>query len=250
LTLDDSSNDDEVANIVANGIIRNAPIKNLAINVAHNMTHVGWLAIFNALQMNPTCRLEELILSSSNINEGSTVLLSNALLRHRATLETLDLGWSIQNMTIAGWLAFLQPLQDPSCRLKKLILIRAAITDEVAAVLTNSLGNDSRLRKLSLVSNRDVTATRWVGFSTVLRNPNSSLEKLDLRGNHINDHVMTPFADALANNNMLRELGYAAFSNILCNNASILSTFHSNHSLRNSVTQTMRILPLKISDLF
>ena len=51
---------------------------------------------------------------------------------------------------------------------------------------------------------------------------------------------MTSFADALANNNMLRELnlvlvnsydGYAAFSNILCNNASILSTFHSNHSL-------------------
>ena len=70
---------------------------------------------------------------------------------------------------------------------------------------------------------------------------NSALEKLDLGRYRINDHVMISLADALANNNMLRELtldlenvsydGYAAFSNILCNNASILSTYHSNHSL-------------------
>ena len=89
-------------------------------------------------------------------------------------------------MTIAGWLALLQPLQDPSCRLKKLILDCCAITDEVAAVLTNALANNSMLRELGLVSNRDVTATGWVGFSTVLHNPNSALEILDLRGNRIN----------------------------------------------------------------
>ena len=166
------------------------------------------------------------------------------LLRHSATLETLDLGWSIH------WLAFLQPLQDPSCRLKKLILNCCAITDEVATALRNALTNNSRLRELGLVSNRDVTATGWVGFSTVLRNPNSSLEKLDLRGNRINDHVMTSFADALANNNMLRELGYASFSNIFCNNASILSTFHSNHSLEKlSWTNHERYLPEKLMSL-
>jgi len=316
-----TSIDDEGANIVA-GLIHNAPIKELTINCADNITNVGWLAIFTALQTNPTCRLEQLILSSNNMNEAAAVSLSNVLLRHSATLETLDLGWRIQNMTIADWLAFLQPLQDPICRLKKLILNSNAITDEVAAVLTNALANISRLRELDLGFNRDVTATGWVEFSTVLRNPNSALEildlggnrindhvmtsfalqdprcrlkklilrysaitdevaavltnalandsrlreldlscnrdvtatgwavlrnpnsaleKLDLRGNRINDHVMTSFADALANNNMLRELnldlenvsydGYAAFINILCNNASILSTYHSNHSL-------------------
>jgi hypothetical protein len=51
--------DDEGANIVA-GLIHNAPIKELEINGAPNMTHVGWMAIFTALQMNPTCRLEQL----------------------------------------------------------------------------------------------------------------------------------------------------------------------------------------------
>ena len=250
-----SSIHDELANIFA-GLIRNAPIKKLEINCADNMTPVGWMAIFTALQMNPTCRLEQLILYSSIINEGTTVSLSNVLLRHSATLETLDLGWSIH------WLAFLQPLQDPSCRLKKLILIRAAITDEVATALRNALANNinSRLRELGLVSNRDVTAMGWVGFSTVLRNPNSALEILDLSDNHINDHVMTSFAEVLANNNMLRELnlfveivsydGYASFSNIFCNNASILSTFHSNHSLEKlSWTNHERYLPEKLMSL-
>jgi hypothetical protein len=60
--------DDEGANIVA-GLIHNAPIKELTINCADNITNVGWLAIFTALQMNPTCRLEQLILSSNNMNE-------------------------------------------------------------------------------------------------------------------------------------------------------------------------------------
>jgi hypothetical protein len=45
-------------------------------------------------------------------------------------------------MNIAGWLALLQPLQGPSCRLEKL--------DEVAAVLTNAFASNSRLRELDL----------------------------------------------------------------------------------------------------
>jgi hypothetical protein len=44
---------------------------------------------------NPTCRLEELNLHSDNINEAAALSLPNVLLRHTATLNTLDLGWSI-----------------------------------------------------------------------------------------------------------------------------------------------------------
>ena len=89
---------------------------------------------------------------------------------------------------------------------------------------------------------------------------NSALEKLDLGRYRINDHVMISLADALANNNMLRELtldlenvsydGYAAFSNILCNNASILSTYHSNHSLEKLCwTSNERSLPENLMSL-
>jgi hypothetical protein len=97
-----------------------------------------------------------------------------------------------------------------------------------------------------------------VGFSTVLRNPNSALEILDLSDNRINNHVMTSFADALANNNLLRELnldlmnvsydGYAAFNNTLCNESRILSTYNSNHSLE-KLQYTDQALPDNLKSL-
>ena len=52
--------DDEVANIVANGIIQNAPIKELDIYDSHDMIHNGWQEIFTILRTNEKCRLEKL----------------------------------------------------------------------------------------------------------------------------------------------------------------------------------------------
>ena len=96
----------------------------------------------------------------------------------------------------------------------------------------------------SIYGNPAVTAG-WVDFSTVLRNPTSALEVIYVSNDSINDEVMQSFADALASNNKLRELniftviahnhitpeGYAAMTNILCDTSSILSTYHSNHTL-------------------
>jgi hypothetical protein len=64
-----------------------------------------------------------------------------------------------------------------------------------------------------------------VAFSTLLGNPNSALEYLDIGGNNNNGHVRVSFAYALTNNRRLMELytginrpdGYAAFPHILCN---------------------------------
>ena len=316
----DNIDDDEVANILANGILRNAPLKDLDISGAADVSHIGWLEIFAALQMNPNCRLEELNLDFNNINEAAVHSLSNMILRHTTTLKTLNLMRSIDDITIAGWGALFHPLQDPHIRLENLCLrgnsitdeVAAAlrnvltnnsrlreldlswiqhvtiagwqalfrpllqnpnsvlvklelsdshITDEVAAALTIALANNSRLRELNLCHNPGVTATGWVGFSVVLRYPNTALEKLDLCFNHLNDHVITSFADALVNNNMLRDLnlqlenlenvsydGYAAFTHTLCNNASILSTYQSNHSLV-KLSYNVRSLPENLISL-
>jgi hypothetical protein len=94
------------------------------------------------------------------------------------------------------------------------------------------------------LNNRDVTIMGWEAFPTVICNPNSALEELDLLGNPINHHVVVSFADALANNNSwLIELLLvmtvenissnvcAAFTHTLCNCSSILCTNHPNHSL-------------------
>jgi hypothetical protein len=114
--------------------------------------------------------------------------------------------------------------------------------------LTDSLVNNNVLRILDLSNNGDVPAGSWADFSAILRNPNSALQELDLSGNSINDDTMFAFAENLASNKKLTKLnlglhltnqrykvtpdGYAALSDILCNKTSILSTCHSNHTLK------------------
>ena len=92
--------DDEVANIIANSIIQNAPLKEFEISFNEIGTAVvsciGWLEIFAALQMNPNSRLEELNLHCSIINEAVALSLSNVILRHTTSLKTFNFGCSNQ----------------------------------------------------------------------------------------------------------------------------------------------------------
>ena len=99
---------------------------------------------------------------------------------------------------------------------------------------------------LALSSTPNVTATGWLALSALLRNPDLALEALDLGFNvSINNNVMISFADGLASNSRLKNLelpnfdstniasdGWGAVTHILCNQSSILSTYHSNHTLQ------------------
>jgi hypothetical protein len=99
------------------------------------------------------------------------------LLRHGATLKTLNLTNSINNLSIVGWQALFQLLQDPSYRLEKLDLSHNfIISDEVAvaAALSNALANNSRLRELDFSYSIDVCVTGWEAFLTVVCNPNTA----------------------------------------------------------------------------
>ena len=208
--------DDEGANIVANGLIHNAPLKRLRIECAYDVTHIGWLAIFAARQMNPNCRLQELNLDRlhgfqelevvNRVNEAAALSLSNVLLRHNTTLKTLVLSHYINTITVAGFATLIQPLQDLHCRIVNLNLSDNSMTDEMIAALTNALANNSILIELDLSDNGDVTDTGWSVFSAVLRYPNSVLDIMDLRYNEIDDNVWLFFAYALANNSRLTEL--------------------------------------------
>jgi len=113
------------------------------------------------------------------------------------------------------------------------------INDEALDVFRISLTNNRQLKDLLLGHFPNVTTAGWTAFSTVLRNPNSSLEKLDLTwGDSSYDDVVTSFADALTNNKQLRELSigcstdiFAPFTCIVCNSSSIMNTYNSNHIL-------------------
>ena len=99
--------------------------------------------------------------------------------------------------------------------------------------LPNSLINNSKLKKLNLSHNRDVTAVGWQAFLAVFQSPNSALEKFSLCGISIDDISINYLSNPLANNNKLKELnlscnldvsatGWQTFSAVLWNPNSAL----------------------------
>jgi hypothetical protein len=125
--------------------------------------------------------------------------------------------------------------------LENLDLSANYFTDEIIAALANALVINRSLREINLSLINGESEAGWSAFSPVLRNPESALEIIDLSKNSINDDVMQSFSDALANNTKLKEFnvrmtsissdGFAAFTHLLCNNTSILTTYQSNHTL-------------------
>jgi hypothetical protein len=116
--------------------------------------------------------------------------------------------------------------------------------DSMMESLTDALAVNVNLKELHLFTCGSATPVGWQILATILRNPSSGLEILDLTNNSINDDIMSTFAMALANNTKLKQLdisgrsmrgvtsiGYAAISRMLCDTSTILSTFNSNHTL-------------------
>ena len=175
----------------------------------------------------------------------SVLSFTNALLIN-TTIKSLilNLTW---NISIAGTNHLYQMLESPSCSLEILNLNHNGLDDDLIQSLTNALANNGLLRKLNLGNNWQITDVGWETFAAVLRNPNSSLEKLDLSPNEISDQAMMSFAGSLTNNITLTDLildhdpdehgrhpkpvGCAAFIRMLRGDSSILSTYQSNHTL-------------------
>jgi Ran GTPase-activating protein (RanGAP) involved in mRNA processing and transport len=253
LTLSHSEFNAEGARILANGIISNTSLSELNLDQLLYITKHGWMAIFDALQRS-TCRLDMLSVESNYFFDDDNVArsMSLAILHHNSTLKTLRIG-NNRNITVAGWATIFRHLREPDCMLETLSLTNSdnacSITDDVLAALTNVLQNNRKLTKLDLSHNTAVTIGGLISFSTILSNPNSALVEVSLTDCRINNYVMTSFAEALVNNKTLRVLelnwlfntnisftgtltnGCAAFTRLLCNKSSIMSTYNSNHTL-------------------
>jgi Leucine-rich repeat (LRR) protein len=74
-------------------------------------------------------------------------------------------------------------LRSPTCVLENLDLYENQLNDEAMDSLIDALANNRSLRSLDLAENRRVTGAGWQRFVfTILGNPSSGLEKLDLNG--------------------------------------------------------------------
>ncbi|KAL9185059.1 hypothetical protein ACHAXT_002836 [Thalassiosira profunda] len=224
----------------------------------------GWQAIFSSLQQS-ACTLDWLALALNYIDDAAAVSLGNALAAGK--VKTLDLSRT-RGITHEGYRALFEPLSAPTCIVEKLFLSENSdLDDEGISCLASALIGNESIRELNLDRCTLVTAAGWEPLMAVIQN--SNMERLHLGGNAINtaavlanslignvtlkelilwdcgldDGAARLLANALADNSTLLEMrlggsdlitdiGWSAFSHVLCNAASIDATFDSNHTVR------------------
>ena len=226
--------------IMALGNLLQKPASQLVdLNIGHNSIGNEAAAVLgNALAKNKT--LEDLDLDYNAIGDEGAAALGNSLADNK-TLKNLSLQEN-RNITTTGWTAFARCLFNSS--LEVLGLSGNTINDEGATTLSNALANNVKLTELDLSNNLNITSSGWMAMSSLLQQPNSSLEIfcLSSTGNHITDEVAIAFANALVNNTSLRWLqfgddhaittrGWTALSSTLCDKSSIERIYSSNHTL-------------------
>jgi hypothetical protein len=229
---------------LVSALSNNTTLKELKI---HGLRNNGTIApAIIQLLASPQCLLESLHLGDHPSDEGGTDLddavlesLTNAL-ANNSHLRELILGEN--TITSVGYRPLIHLLQRPSCRLESLALRR--LTDETVESIAVVLSTNTRLRELELRYNSQVSSTAWQILVTALRHSNTTLERLGLRYNPIDSHLMLSLTDLLANNRTLTELSIggmigpdpscgnpAAFTCILYDTSNILNTYNSNHTV-------------------
>eukprot|EP00984_Skeletonema_dohrnii_P023158 scaffold12235_cov78-Skeletonema_dohrnii-CCMP3373.AAC.3 len=189
-----------------------------------NLCEEGFAEIATALRTYP--QLEELHLERNNIGLMGCIALRDMMRGWGASnLKTLELGGNV-------------------------------IGDQGLQELVAGIA-DSALEELCL-SNTLITAAGLRSLSTYFQSESCCLKILYLYGVNLGDEGAVALADALMGNTSLTSLrfipddsgitdvGWAAFSKLLCNPASIESTYHSNHKIKMIGEYEMLSAPLNI----
>jgi hypothetical protein len=117
------------------------------------------------------------------------------------------------------------------------------IDDEGLQALVMGMRNCRNLERLNLSGNDLITAAGLRSLSTLFQSETCSLQTLFLSDMNIGDDGAVALADGLVGNKSLNhlhfdpdvagitEVGWSAFSKLLCDKSSINSTYTSNHTL-------------------
>ena len=209
LTLFRTDIDDDEATVLSAGLSGHETLRELNLNYNPRITESGWQAIFANLQ-EPIFRLENLFLRGNSISDANAL---SDVLNHNTTLQVLNLNRTTFGRNAAWGGLFARLLIKKNCILECLKLGSTNSDDFNLQLLANALAHNGSLKRLALFDNPGVTPAMWTAFLTYLRNPSSALEELDLCSNSLNDDAILRFVDALADNNMLREIDF------MCNDA-------------------------------
>jgi len=171
--------DDEGLGLLCGGLVGNITLKKLRLSNNNNdITLAGWQA-FSTFLRHPKCKLVQLDLPSTLINDDATNLLGTAAISS-TSLKALNLS-SNKSISSRGWQTLLNHLSQSSIR--RLDIGRNNIND--AGLV--SLANINALKSLDLSNNKSITETGFQFFFNTLQARGTQLVKLKIASNRVGD---------------------------------------------------------------
>ena len=190
-------------------------------------------------------RLKMLSTSGLQIADPEAAMLSKRFNSYgNLTNLQLELG---ATLTMSGWNAFGDYIQNSECILEELKLPHSHLDDAKLQSLSSWISGHGALETLVLQGNRAITVDGWrVFFNLVIKNPKSKIAFLDISKCRIGDEAINMLASALRGNRTLEgfsvfrgeddesdltKVGWASIIDTLCDRTSIMETYLSNHTL-------------------
>jgi len=191
---------DEGLGALCDVLVGNSTLKKLDLGDNDTITSVGWRALSTVIQ-HPNCKLIELDLHNTGINDEGADILGSAL--SGSSLKVLNLGWSYMrrhSISSEGWQTlFGQLSQTP---IQNLNLESNQIDDSDLAKLA-TIGT---LKSLGLKGMKSSTPAGWSSFFHSLQRRGTQLVKLDISRNCIGDVGIQALGSLLSNTSTLRTL--------------------------------------------
>lgn len=184
--------------------------------------------------------LKTLQLSSTTVDDEGFDAVVRSLVGGK--IEYLDL-YDVRGISSRGWGSLSALFAVPSSDVLHTVDLSCNTIDDVGVeALVPSLSR-SRVRRLVLSENDNITARGYYALSLLLGESNSHFDEIDVSYNSgFDDAGVCAFIAALAKDRTLKTLNLAgndriteavqpAFFNLLCDASSINRTFFSNHTL-------------------